>query len=117
MGRGAGTGGRRLFHAAATDAKLRKFRRHDFPLRNGIDLLVNVENPTVQSDIERPPGRERLVFIDDAIGFRDGFRRVTEQRVIDAEGLRKLPVDVRCINADRKIRSVELPNRVATLTE
>ena len=73
-----------LFRSAATDAKLREFGGHHFPLRGGIHLLVDVENATVLADIERPPGRERLVFVDDPICFCDGFRWVTQQRVIDA---------------------------------
>jgi hypothetical protein len=106
-----------LLRAAATDAKLGQLRGHDFPLRDGIHLLVDVENATVQPDIERPPGRERLVFVDDTVCLGDGFRRVTEQRVVDAERLRKLPVGVGCVDAGREIRDVELPNRIATLTE
>lgn len=106
-----------LFRSAATDAQLREFGGHHFSLRDGIHLLVDVENATVLPDIKRPPGRERLVFVDDAIGPCDGFRRVTQQRVIDAKRLRELPVDVGCVDADRKIRHIELPNRVATLTE
>jgi hypothetical protein len=106
-----------LFCATAADAKLRELRGHDFPLRDGIHLLVNVENAAVLPDIERPPGRERLVFVDDAVRLRDEFRRVAEQWVVDTQRLRKLPVDLRGIDANRKIRDVELSNRIATLTE
>ena len=106
-----------LFRAAATDAKLGELGGHHLALRDRIHLLIDVENATVRSDVERPPRRERLVFVDDAIGLRYGFRRVAQQRVVDAERLCKLPVGVGCVDADGKIRDVELPNRVATLTE
>ena len=106
-----------LLRVSSTDAQLGELGGHDFPLRHGIHLLVDVEKAAVLPDVERPPGRERLVFIDDSVGLRDGFRRVTEQRVIDTERLRKLPVGLGCVDADRKIRNVELPNRIATLTE
>ena len=106
-----------LLRAAATDAKLSELRGHDLPLRDGIHLLVDVENAAVQPDIERPPRRERLVFVDDTEGLRGGLRRITEQRVVDAKRLCKLPVGVGCVDAGREIRDIELPNRIATLTE
>lgn len=82
-----------------------------------IHLLVNVKDAAVKADEERPPRRERLVFIHDAVGGGYGFRGIAQQRVIEPEVLRKRLVGFGRVDADGKQRDVEAPDLFATLTE
>jgi hypothetical protein len=86
-------------------------------MRGWTDLLVDEQNPPVETDIERPARCERLILIDDAVRRCDGSCRIAEQGVVDSQGLRECPVGVRSVNADPEMRNVELSNCVATLTE
>ena len=86
-------------------------------MRGWIHLLVDVQNAAVKADVERPPRREGLIVVDNAIGPRDGFGRVAQQGIVDAKRLRKCLVGLRRIDADRKMRDVEPPDFIATLTE
>jgi hypothetical protein len=79
--------------------------------------LVNVENPAVGANIERPSGRERLVRIDHAVGQGDVFIRITQERIVDTKRLRESLVCISVVNADSKVRDVEGPDFIATLTE
>ena len=86
-------------------------------MRGGIHLLVDVHDPAIKPDEERPPRRKRLIFVHDAIGDGNGLGRITQEWIVDAEGLRKRLVGLRCVDADRKVRDVEAPDFLATLTE
>jgi hypothetical protein len=86
-------------------------------MRCGIYLLVDVHDPAIKADEERPPRRKRLIFVHDTIGHRNGLGRITQQRIVDAEGLRKRLVGLRRVDADGKVRDVEAPDFLATLTE
>jgi hypothetical protein len=79
--------------------------------------LVNVENPAVGANIERPSGRKRLVRIDHAVGQGDVFIRITQERIVDTKRLRERLVGISVVNADSKVRDVEGPDFIATLTE
>jgi hypothetical protein len=83
----------------------------------GADLLVDVQNAAVGSDIESPSRGERLILVHDAVGFGDLLGGIAQQREVDAERLRERFVHVRRIHADREIRDIEDPDVVATLTE
>jgi hypothetical protein len=83
----------------------------------GLDLLVDVEDAAVDADVERPPRREWLILVDDAVGGGGRFRRIAQQRVIDAERLRECPVRLGRIDADGEVCDVEGTDFVATLTE
>ena len=86
-------------------------------MRGRIHLLVDVQNAAVQADVERPPRREGLIVVYNAIGARDGLGRIAQQRIVDAKRLRECLVGFRRIDADRKMRDVESPDFIATLTE
>jgi hypothetical protein len=58
-------------------------------VRRRIYLLVDVQNAAVDADVEGPPRRERLVLVDDAVALRDGARGIAQQRIVDAQRLRK----------------------------
>jgi len=83
----------------------------------GADLLVDIENAAVGSDVKSPPGGERLIFVHYAVGFGNFLRRIAQQREVDAERLGKRFIDVRRVDADREIRDIECPDVIATLTE
>ena len=83
----------------------------------GAYLLVDIENPAIEADVKRPSRCEWLILVDDAIRGRDLFGGIAQQRIVHAERLRECLVRLWGIDADRKIRHVELPNRVAALTE
>ena len=86
-------------------------------MRRRIYLSVDVHNPAVEADEERPARGERLIFIDDAVGGRHRLGRVAEQWVIEAQRLREGLVGLGCVNAGREMRDVEAPDLLATLTE
>ena len=106
-----------LADLASRHAELRQLRRNHPAVRRRIDLFVDVHDPAVEADVERPPRRKRLIFVDDAIGRGHGLGRIAQQRIVDAEGLRKRLVGFRCVDADGKVRDVEAPDFLATLTE
>ena len=86
-------------------------------MRRGIHLFVDVHDPAIKANEEGPPRRKRLIFVHDAIGHGDGLGRITQERIVDAQGLRKRLVGLRCVDADGKVRDVETPDFLATLTE
>ena len=106
-----------LASAAARHAELGELRGDDLAVRGGIDLLVDVQDAAVKADEKRPARGERLVFIDDAIGGGDGLRRIAQERIVEAERLRKRLVGLRGIDAGGKVGDVEPPDLFATLTE
>lgn len=86
-------------------------------MRRGIHLFVDVKDTAIESDEERPPRRKRLVFVDHAVGGGNGLGRVAQQRVINAQRLGESLVGLRIVDTDRKMRDVESPDLLATLTE
>jgi len=84
---------------------------------HGTDLFVDVQDAAVEADEERPARRERLVFVDDAVGGGDDAGRIAQQRVVDAQRLREGAIGLGGVDADREERGVEAPDFVATLTE
>jgi hypothetical protein len=58
-----------------------------------------------------------LIFVHDAIGRGHGLGRITQQRIVNAQRLRKRLVGFRCVDADGKVCDVEAPDFLATLTE
>lgn len=103
--------------AAPRHAQLRELCRDVPAMRGGADLLVDIKNPSVHPDIERPPRREGLIFIHDAVRRGHLTGRIAQERIVDAQRLGKRFVRLGCVDADCEMRGVELPNRVATLTE
>ena len=109
--------GEGLLRSAARHTQLGELRRNHFPMRGWIYLLVDVQDPSVEADVEGPPRREGLIVVDDAVGPRDGFGRVAQERIVNAQRLRKRLVGFGSVDTDRKVRDVEAPDLIATLTE
>lgn len=86
-------------------------------MSRGVHLLIDMQNSSIEADEKRPPRGERLVFIDDTVGGGDGFGRIAQQRVVDAQRLRERLVRFRAVDARRKVGDVETANLLATLTE
>lgn len=86
-------------------------------MRRGIHLFVDVHDPAIKADEKRPPRRKWLIFVYDAIGQRHGLSRITQQRIVDTEGLCKRFVCLWRVDANRKVRNVETADVLATLTE
>lgn len=82
-----------------------------------VHLLVDVQDAAVEADIEGPPRREGLILVDDTVGAGDGFGRVAQQRIVDAKRLREGLVGFGRVDTDRKVRDIEAPDLIATLTE
>lgn len=108
---------RELAASPARDAELRQLRRNHLALRRRIDPLVDVHDAAVEADEERPPRGKRLIFVDNAVGLRHGFGGIAQQRIVDAQRLRKRLVRFRRIDAGGKMRDIEPPDFLATLTE
>ena len=83
----------------------------------GPHALVDMGDPSVGTDVERPPGRERLIRVDDAISVRDCPRRIAEERIVHPKRLREGLVLFRSIDAETEVRDVERADPIPTLTE
>ena len=94
-----------------------EFGRHGFAVRRRADVLVDVENLPVGSDVERPARGERLIHIHHAIGLGNLFGGIAQERVIQAKRLREGLIGFRSIDADREVGDVEWSDFMATLTE
>jgi len=86
-------------------------------MRGWAHLFVDVENPTVRADIERPSRGERLVLIDDSVRRRHFLRRIAQQGIVGAQRLREGLVRLGRVDADREVRDVEGADGIAALTE
>lgn len=80
-------------------------------------MLVDVRDPAVGANVERPPGRERLIRVDHPVGACDRPRRITEERIVHAEGLREGPIRFGSIYTDGEVCDFERADVIATLTE
>ena len=80
-------------------------------------MLVDVSDPAVPPDVERPARRERLIGIDHAVGSRHGPRWIAQKRVVDTERLRECLIRLSSVDTDRKVRNVKTPDLIPTLTE
>ena len=68
----------------------------------GADLLVDVQNAAVRSDVKRPARREPARR-EHAVGPRHFFRRVAQNRIRQPERLREPRVHLRRVDARREI--------------
>ena len=103
--------------AALRNAELRELLGDGFALCRRTDLLVDVQDASVIADVERPARRKRLIFVDNAVRFRQLLGRIAQQREIDPQRLRELLVGFRGVDADGEIRNVKGANELAALTE
>ena len=71
--------------SSARHTELGELCGNGLAVSGGPDMLVDVRNPAVGANIERPPGRERLIRIDHPVGARDRLRRIAEERIVHAE--------------------------------
>jgi hypothetical protein len=97
--------------------ELRQLRCHGLAVCRGTHMLVDVGDVAVDSNIEGPPRRERLIGVDDTVRRRDSLRGIAEERIIDPQGLRECRVDVWWIDANREVRDIERADVIPTLTE
>jgi hypothetical protein len=107
----------RSTRSTSGDAEFGELGRHRSPVRRGAHLFVDIEDPTVDADVEGPARGERLIFINDAICLRDALVRIAEQRIVHTQGPREGLVGVQLVDAGGEIGHVERPKVVATLTE
>jgi hypothetical protein len=102
---------------ASGNAELGKLCGNGLSVARGTHQLVDVEDTAVGANVEGPSGWKRLIGIDHAVGSRDAFVGIAQERIVDAKRLRESLVRVRRVNADRKERDFEGADVVATLTE
>jgi len=92
-------------------------RCHDIlAVLSSTDVLVDFEDPSVGADVERPP-RCQPDRSEYAVRPRRRFRRIAQNRKIEAERSRKLRVLLRCVDARGEIRDVEALQRVTARPE
>jgi hypothetical protein len=103
--------------ASARDSELGELRDDSLALGGRTHLLIHVEDPAVDADVESPPRRKRPVLVHDAVSRRDRSSRVAQKRIVDTKRLRERPVGFWRVYADCKIRDVEGLDFVAALTE
>ena len=61
-------------------------------MRSGFDLLVNVLDLTVDTDIESPPERNRTFLVDYAVGFGDTFLGIAKNGIVETQRLGEIGV-------------------------
>ena len=84
----------------------------------GADLVVNVQDPAVGPDVERPARREGMLGIDHAVGGCDLLFRIGEDGIVGFDVLGELLVRLGIVDAGGEIDDVgEGPDVVAALTE
>ena len=85
-------------------------------VRGGGYMPIDREDPPVATDEKRPPLCESARR-KHAVRVCRRFRRIAENRIVDAERCSKLGVGVRLIDARRIVLDVEPPQRVAARPE
>ena len=103
--------------SAPAHAQFGELRHDHLAMRRRADLLVDVQNASVETDKKRPARREGLIVVNHAVRGGDRTGRIAQQGVVDAERPRERLVGFGRVDADRKMRDVEAPNLIATLTE
>jgi hypothetical protein len=98
------------------DAQLRELRRNIRAGRRRLHRFIDMENPAVGADVERP-ARCEAEAAQNTVGGRNLFRRIREDRVVGLDVLGELPVFFCAIDAGREVSDVELPDGLAALTE
>jgi len=80
-------------------------------------VLVDIGDPAVGTDIERPPRRKWLIAINHTVCGGDGLRGVTQDRIIHAERLCKLLIGLGSVDTDREVGDLEVSDLIPTRTE
>lgn len=106
-----------LLRTASRHAELGELRGDRLAVGPRTHQFVDVEDPTVDADIERLSGWKRLVRIDHTIRQSDASVRIAQERIVEAKRLSEGLVRVRRVNADGEVRHVKRADVIATLTE
>ncbi len=80
-------------------------------------MLVDIGDPAVDADIERPPRRKWLIAVHYTVCGGDGPRGVTQNRIIHSERLRKLLIRLGSVHTDCEVGDIEVSDLVPTRTE
>jgi hypothetical protein len=78
--------------------------------------LIDVDNPSVWTDVERPSCCHTH-RAQDAVRLCSFFRRIRKDRIIGVDVLGKFLVGFRVVYAHREVGDIECANRGAALTE
>ncbi len=87
------------------------------PVHGGTHPLVDEQDAAVSSNVERPPRCKRLIRVDHTVGASGLTRGIAQNRIVHAERLREILVDLRRIDTRRKIYGIEGSDFFAALTE
>lgn len=77
---------------APFDPKLRELGGHVEAVRRWRDLAVDIEDPTISANVERPADGRRFRVPCDAERLRRTPPRITEEGIIKPELPRELPI-------------------------
>lgn len=80
-------------------------------------MTIDVEDLSVFSNIERPALWELPPLVNDTIGFRDFFSRITQNGIVDTQRFSESLVLFRRVSAGGEVGDVGLPEGFAILTE
>ena len=86
-------------------------------MRGRLDVLINVQDLATGTNEKGPSLRHGSLFVHDAIGRCEFLTRITEDGIVELERLGEIAINLRCIAAGRKKGDIEIPQRLATLTE
>ena len=100
-----------------SDAEFGELGDNVLARRTRTHVLIDVGDPAVGADIERPPRCKWLIAINHAVCGSGGLRGVTQDRIIHAERLRKLLIGLGSVHTDREVGDLEVPDLIPTRTE
>ena len=103
--------------AVALHAELGEFFRDGLTLGRWTDQAVDVENAAIHADVERPTRRKGLVPVHHAVRGRHSLIGIAQQGVVDVQRLGERLVRRFVVDTHAKVRDVEGPYVIATLTE
>ena len=103
--------------SAARHAELGELCGDGLAVSGRSHIFIDVRDSSIAANVERPPGRERLIRIDNAVRCRDGLGWIAEERIVHSERLREFLIRLWLVHADGKVRDIEGAELIPTLTE
>ena len=89
------------------DAQFLELGCNILPMRTGVDLLVDVQQFAIGSNVKGPAERERATLGNHPVRFCYGFSWIAENRVIQVQFFREISVYTCLVAARSEIGDIE----------
>lgn len=99
------------------DAQFLELRRDVCTMTASTHPCIDKENVAILSDVKRPPLRHALLVLHQSILHRHLAIRITQNRIVEIQGLSELRIRFFVVAARGEVSDIELGNFFATLTE